>query len=386
MDLRPDPFQTQLRRALRVGLAGAAARPGVRGAPVLDGPASPASLVLSELSALLFEQPASHGGLELGLAAGATVSEELGRAACGNPYRAHALVADVAIAANRPDVLDDLRAGATAAVAGQESVTGPLAGVTAGPGGGQIELAGTATADAASADILAVTCHWTGSSAAPDAIGRPAKSGSAIALLPIGTAGYKWLGDGWPHAVQLAGVMIRADDLIAWDGAASGALAKARVRQAAYLLGLAAGMLEETVKYTSARRQFGSKLRDFQGVGFPLAGRLIALRATRMLVYRAAWLADTGSTGSPRPAGGDQGASSTAPLEALAAAAETLIGTARICLQACGGHGMTSELPVHRYYRLAAAEPYRYGKPADLWRQVGAVRLAEAVSAVTPLS
>jgi alkylation response protein AidB-like acyl-CoA dehydrogenase len=363
MDLRPDPFQTQLRRALRVGLAGATVRPGVRGAPVLDGPASPASLVLGELSALLYELPASYGGLELGVMAGAMVSEELGRAACGNPYRAHALVADVAIAASRPDVLDDLRAGATSAVAGMESLTGPVADVSAEPAGGWTELSGTATADAASADILAVTCRATASPA----------PGISLALLPAGTAGYKWLGDGWPHAVQLSGVVVSPSDLIAWDGPARPPLARARIRQAAYLLGLAAGMLEETVRYTSARRQFGSKLRDFQGVGFPLAGRAIALRATRMLVYRAAWLADAGDR-------------STAPLQALAAAAETLTETTRACMQACGGHGMTSELPVHRYYRLAAAEPYRYGKPAELWRLVGAARLAQAGRAVTPPS
>jgi alkylation response protein AidB-like acyl-CoA dehydrogenase len=367
MDLRPDPFQAHLRRALRVGLAGAAARPGVRGAPVLDGPASPAGSVLAELSAPHFELPSGHGGLELGLMAGATVSEELGRAACGNPYRAQALVADVAWSANRPDVLDDLRAGATVAAAGLECLTGPGAGVTAEHADGGIELSGTVTADAASADVLAVSCHWRDSwkGSWKGSVSQPA----VLALVPAGTAGYKWLGDGWPHAVQLSGVVVAQKDVIPWDGPVLGALAKARIRQAAYLLGLAAGMTEEAVRYTGARRQFGSKLRDLQGVGFPLARAVISLRATRMLVYRAAWLADAGGADLP-----------TASLEALAAAAETLIEIARTAMQACGGHGMTTELAVHRYYRLAVAEPYRYGKPAELWRQVGAARLARELT------
>ncbi len=368
MDLRPDPFQTQLRRALRVGLAGVAVRPGVRGAPVLDGPASPASVVLSDLSATLFELPASQGGFELGLAAGATVSEELGRAACGNPYRAHALVADVALATGRPELLDDLTSGATCAVAGMESLTGRVAGVKAESADDRIELSGTVTADAASADVLAVACQQSGSAS-------QSAGASALALIPAGSAGYKWLGDGWPHAVQLSAVVVSPHDVVGWDGAVLDALAKARIRQAAYLLGLAAGMLQETVKYTGIRRQFGTKLRDFQGVGFPLAKVAIALRATRLLVYRAAWLTDTGQHDYP-----------TAPLEALAAAGEALTETARTCMQACGGHGMTSELAVHRYYRLAVAEPFRYGKPTELWRQVGAARLTETAAAVRPLS
>jgi alkylation response protein AidB-like acyl-CoA dehydrogenase len=374
MDLRPDPFQAQLRRALRTGLAGAAVRAGVRGAPVLDGPASQASQVLSDLSAPQFELPAACGGLELGLMAGATVSEELGRAACGNPYRAHAFLSDLALAANRSDVLDDLRAGATAATAGLDHLTRSGDGLTATFTEGGIELNGIATADAASADILAVTCRL------PEPSAR-----ARIALVPAGTAGYKWLGDGWPHAVRLSGVVIGERDLITWDAPALAAMARARIRQAAYLCGLAAGMLEGTIRYTGTRRQFGSKLRDFQGVGFPLARAMISLRAARMLVYRAAWLTDTGGAG---PTAGQEPA---APLEALATAAETLIETARTCMQACGGHGMTSELAVHRYYRLAAAEPYRYGRPGELWREVGAARLAaaaaaRAASSLTPLA
>ncbi len=370
MDLRFDPLQTQLRRALRVGLSGVAARPGVRGAPVLDGPASPAASVLSELSALWYEQPVSEGGLGLGMIAGATVSEELGRAACGNPYRGFALVTDAAKASGRRDLVDDLRSGATAAVAGLETLTGGPGAITAvradcggidgGRAGGSAVrapavLTGTVTADAASADVLAVGCWWQNS--------------PALAIVPAGSAGYKWLGDSWPHAVQLTGVTIASRDLVTDFGVGSQVLAKARIRQAAYLLGLAAGMHESAVRYTGTRRQFGSKLRDFQGIGFPLARCAVSLRAARMSVYRAAWLAESAGPGG-------WGEPGMAAVEALAMTSETMTALASTAMQVCGGHGMTSEVAVQRYYRLAAAEPFRYGKPGELWRLVGAARLA----------
>lgn len=366
MDPRFDPLQTQLRRALRVGLSGVATRPGVRGAPVVDGPASPAASVLSELSALWYEQPVSEGGLGLGLIAGATVSEELGRAACGNPYRGFALLTDAAKAAGRRDLLDDLRSGATAAVAGLETLTGGPAAISAvpavgGPAGGKVVLTGTVTADAASADLLAVGCWWQGS--------------PALAIVPAGSAGYKWLGDSWPHAVQLTDVTVDSRDLVTDFDAGSQVLARARIRQAAYLLGLAAGMHESAVRYTGTRRQFGSRLRDYQGIGFPLARCAVSLRAARMSVYRAAWLAESAGSGDLAGSGG-WGEPALASVEALALASETMIALASIAMQVCGGRGMTSEVAVQRYYRLAAAEPFRYGKPGELWRLVGAARLA----------
>jgi alkylation response protein AidB-like acyl-CoA dehydrogenase len=351
MDLSPDPVQTQLRRALRAGLAGAAAQPGVRGAPVSDGPASPAAGLLADLGAARYELPAAAGGLGLGLLAGTTVSEELGRAACGNPYRAAALAADAALASGRPDVADRLVAGATVAAAGLELLPAG-SGVRARPAGSGWELTGTVTVDAAGADLVAVLTQVDG--------------GAAIALLPAGTAGMTWNTGRWPHVLELAGVPAGPADLLRRvEQPGGGPLSAARLRQAAYLLGLASSMHEAAVRYTGTRRQFDSRLRDQQAISFPLARSVVALRATRMLVQRAAWLADTG-----RP--------SMAPVEALATAAETLTDVARLTMQACGSRGMTSQLPLHRYYRLAAAETGRYGHPRQLWRVAGAAALAAA--------
>jgi len=223
-----------------------------------------------------------------------------------------------------------------------------------------IELTGTVAADAGGADLLAVACRVRGS--------------AALALVPAGSSGYKWHGESWPYTVELTGVPVAARDVLRrFGGDGCGPLAKARIRQAAYLLGLATGMHLAAVRYTGTRRQFGSWLRDQQAVAFPLAHLAAELRATRMLVYRAAWLAEQGSATGGRPG--------TGPVEALAAAAETLTEMARVTMQACGARGMTSEVSVHRYYRLAAVEPFCYGRPSDLWRLAGAGRLA-AVDAV----
>jgi alkylation response protein AidB-like acyl-CoA dehydrogenase len=356
MDLRPDPMQTQLRRALRAGLAGVAVKPGLRGVPVDDGPASQTAAVLAELSAPMYELPVAHGGLGLGLAAGVTVSEELGRAACGNPYRAAALVSDAAMACGRADVLDNVRGGMTVSVAGLED--DPGGGVTAAPGeDGGVELTGTVLADAAGADLLAVGFDRDGS--------------QVLALVAAGSSGYKWHGDAWPAAVQLSGVPVTDRDIMpANTGLGLGPLPAAQVRQAGYLVGLAAGMHAAAVKYTGSRHQFGGRLRDHQAIGFPLARMTVSLRATRLAVHHAAWMVDSGRA-------------SMAPVEALAAAADTLLAMVPITMQVCGSRCMTSELSLHRYYRLAAAEPFRYGKPGKLWRRAGAARLVEAGSGFT---
>lgn len=352
MDLRPDPLHAQLRRALRAGLAGAAGAAGgssVRGTPVSDGPGSPAAGLLRELDALRYELPASAGGLDLGLAAGVVVSEELGRAACGNPYRAAALTADAAVTAGRADVAARLLAGETVAAAGLEALP-PGSAVQARTSGGGWELSGTAVADAAGADLVAVLT---------EADGAP-----ALALLPAGSAGVGWHAGRWPQVVELTGVPAGQKDLLRLaETPAGGPLARARIRQASYLLGLAGGMHEAAVRYTGTRRQFGAPLRDLQAVSFPLARAAVALRVTRALVDRAVWLDGAGPP-------------STAPAEALASAAEALAAISRLTMQACGSAAMTSQLPLHRYYRLAAAEPVRYGRPGALWRLVGAAVIA----------
>lgn len=349
MDPLSDPLLTELRTVLRKGLAGVDVRMELHGAPVTDGSSGPARPILDALEAADFERPASVGGLGLGLTAGVLVSEELGRAACGNSYRADALAADL----GRP---------AGAALAGLEAL--PVGSrVTATPATGGWELTGTATVDDVSAALILVATR----------IG----DGPVLVAVERGAAGLSTENVCWPPTVRFDRTPVPAGEVVGpLDDSPTGPLSRVRLRQAGYLLGIAAGAHRTAVGYASFRRQFGTRLRDLPAVSFPLARALVALRATRAAVYRGAWLVDS----EPDAAG-------TAPAVALATAAETARDVVRLSMQACGVRAMTAELGLHRYYRLAAAESTRYGDPAALWRAVGAecVRAARRDRAATAL-
>ncbi|GAA3398644.1 acyl-CoA dehydrogenase family protein [Streptomyces roseoviridis] len=354
MDLTPDPLLVRLREAVRTSLAGVPVRPEVHGAPVTDGARGPARAVLDELEAADFERSVAAGGLDLGLTAGVLVSEELGRAACGNAYRGDALAADVG-------------GPAGAAAAGFEAL--PVGGgVTAAPRPGGWALTGTVTVDdAAAATLLVVT--RTG-------------DGPVLVAVPAGAPGVRVEPGCWPPAVRFEGTPVTAADVVApLDDSPAGPLARARLRQAAYLLGIADGAHQVAVRYAGVRRQFDTRLRDLPAVAFPLARAMVSLRATRAAVYRGAWLIDCGPGVGPglgSGPGSGQDEDGTAPLVALAMAAETAREVVRSSMQSCGVRAMTTELGLHRYFRLAAAESVRYGEPAALWRLVGAARLDRA--------
>ncbi|MFG2890692.1 acyl-CoA dehydrogenase family protein [Streptomyces sp. NPDC048248] len=349
MDLTPDPLVTPLRKALRTGLAGVPARIELHGAPVADGASGPTRTVLDALGAAGFERPASAGGLDLGLTAGVLVSEELGRAARGNSYRADAMAADVG-------------GPAGAALAGLEAL--PVgSGITATPRAGGWELTGAATVDDVSAGTLLVATRTGGE--------------SVLVAVERGAAGITTESGCWPPVVRFEATPVTAADVVATlDDSPTGPLTRARLRQAAYLLGIADGAQRMAVGYAGFRRQFGTSLRDLPAVSFPLARAMVALRATRAAVYRGAWLVDS-----------EPDAVGTAPLMALAMASETARDVVRLSMQSCGVRAMTSELGLHRYFRLTAAESARCGDPAALWRMVGAdrIRTAQRAAAGTEL-
>lgn len=340
MDLSPDPLDIALRKALRTGFAGVPVRMELHGAPVVDGASGPTRPVLDELGVADFERPAPAGGLDLGLTAGVLVSEELGRAGRGNSYRADAMAADVGSPAG-------------VALAGLEALpVGNRVAVT--PRAGGWELTGAVAVDAAEPGPLLVATR-TG--------GEP-----VLVAVPRGAPGRTTETRCWPPVVRFEATPITATDVVGTlDDSPTGPLARARLRQAAYLLGIAEGAHQIAQKYTGFRRQFGRRLHDLPAVSFPLARATVAMRATRAAVYRGAWLVDS-----------EPNALGTAPLMALAMAAETARDVVRVSIQSCGVRAMTAELGLHRYFRLVAAESARYGEPAALWRIVGADRIRTA--------
>jgi acyl-CoA dehydrogenase len=113
-----------------------------------------------------------------------------------------------------------------------------------------------------------------------------------------------------------------------------------RCTVAAAALGLAQRALEEAMRYSRQRQQFGRPIAQFQGTQFKLAEMATELEAARLLVYQAAWANDTGSSELKRKA-------SMAKLYATEAA-QRIIDQA---LQIHGGVGLIAGHIAERLYR-----------------------------------
>ncbi len=76
---------------------------------------------------------------------------------------------------------------------------------------------------------------------------------------------------------------------------ALGTLGVFRTTVGAAAVGMAQAAYEAALRYADERQAFGQRLRDLQDVQFKLADMAVSLEAARLLVYRAAWLNDTGA-------------------------------------------------------------------------------------------
>ncbi|HEY1417426.1 MAG TPA: acyl-CoA dehydrogenase family protein, partial [Myxococcaceae bacterium] len=101
------------------------------------------------------------------------------------------------------------------------------------------------------------------------------------------------------------------------------------------------GALEESARYARDRRAFGKPIGDFEAIRWMLADMQTELQAARLLVHRAAVLADAG-----RPYGRE---ASMAKLFA----SEIAFKACNKAVQIHGGYGYTREFPVERYLRDA---------------------------------
>ena len=95
------------------------------------------------------------------------------------------------------------------------------------------------------------------------------------------------------------------------------------------------------MKFAKERVAFGKPIGAFEGVSFKIAQMATDLDAARLLVYRAAALADAGKPFAIE--------ASKAKLFASTAARKH----ASEAVQIHGGYGYTTEFPVERYYRDA---------------------------------
>lgn len=114
-----------------------------------------------------------------------------------------------------------------------------------------------------------------------------------------------------------------------------------RLHICAQAIGLARAALEESIKYTKSRRQFGRPIAEFQVTQFKLAEMATRIRAARNLYWEAAWHADRGKIDHA--------------LVAMAKwySAQVAVQCADEAVQMHGGYGFIDEYKVQRLYRDA---------------------------------
>jgi alkylation response protein AidB-like acyl-CoA dehydrogenase len=145
-------------------------------------------------------------------------------------------------------------------------------------------------------------------------------------------------------AVIFENCRVPAENLIGKEGEgfriAMMGLDGGRLNIAACSLGGAQFCLDRTLEYVRERRQFGSRLSDFQALRFRIADYATEVEAARLMVRRAAHAVSAGEPGATR-------------LAAMAKRFATDIGFEVVngCLQLHGGYGYLRDHPIERVLR-----------------------------------
>lgn len=114
-----------------------------------------------------------------------------------------------------------------------------------------------------------------------------------------------------------------------------------RISIAALSLGLGEAALAHSIKYTQERHQFGKPLSAMQGIQFKLAKMATEIEASRLLIYKAAWMRDNGMPMAREAS------------HAKLLASEMCVRAAEEAVQIHGGYGYTKDYPVEKLYRDA---------------------------------
>ncbi|MGI8558845.1 MAG: acyl-CoA dehydrogenase family protein [Solirubrobacteraceae bacterium] len=144
-------------------------------------------------------------------------------------------------------------------------------------------------------------------------------------------------------SISLDDVEVSSDGLLGAVGegfkVAMSALDSGRYSVAAGCVGICQGCVEESVKYSKERQQFGRPIASFQLVQAMIAEMVVKTDAARMLVWRAGFLKDHG-----RP-------NTTETSIAKLYATESAVECANAAIQVHGGAGYVDDHPVERYFR-----------------------------------
>jgi len=115
--------------------------------------------------------------------------------------------------------------------------------------------------------------------------------------------------------------------------------------------------LEESIRYTRERRQFGQRIGKFQSVGNRIADMKVRLETARLLLYKVAWLKQKGKP---------------AVMEAALAKlylSECFVQSSLDAIRTYGGYGYMTELEVERDLRDAVGG-LLYSGTSDIQRMI----------------
>ena len=108
----------------------------------------------------------------------------------------------------------------------------------------------------------------------------------------------------------------------------------------AQALGIARAAYEYSLDYAKERKQFGRAIIENQGIAFKLANMKMSVDASRLLIWRAAWMAAT-----KKPFTSGEGSMSKL------FASETAVKVTEEAIQILGGYGYVRDYPVERWHR-----------------------------------
>jgi alkylation response protein AidB-like acyl-CoA dehydrogenase len=156
--------------------------------------------------------------------------------------------------------------------------------------------------------------------------------------------------------VVLDNCRVPAENLIGEEGKgfqyAMASLDETRTTLCGGYIGLTRAALEDAVAYAKERYAFGKPLEEYQALRFPLAEIWVSIEAARLLMYRAAWMADQKGTKH-----------TVETSSAKAFASELLLKAINVAVETLGGFGCTKRHPVERYYRDGRIWVFAQGAP-----------------------
>lgn len=311
---------------------------------------------MGELGLMGMLLPEEYGGADAGMLAYVTAMQEIGMAdqSVAASWNAHSTIATLPLARfGSPEQKEKwLRPLATGTHIGAFGLTEPTAGSDAASirtraqrvsdgwviDGTKMFITNAGTDISLGVTVLAVTGEDAG------------KKRFGVFFIPKGTDGFT-MGSplrklGWnasdTRELVFTECFVPDGNLIGDEGKGlrhfMEVLDPGRISVAALALSLAQGALRLGVQHSKDRAQFGTPIHKFQGISHKIADMATEVEAAKWLVYRAAWLADTGQDFS------------CAAAMAKLHASEVANRVASASLQIHGGYGYMRESEISRFY------------------------------------